>query len=225
MLLLLLLHEFSSPTLTKKNWWEPSSNRNPNARVCCVLSVLFDCVCICMICCSCFSVWCVITNYKRFKNPSLPVCLFFSSFDKQKQKITIFLWSETIYINEALFHNFSGCFPNGNNYREGGINRTYIQTCILFLSFLSVLRSRSVGDWSAIFGSLRCASLRIASLLVLLPSGPRVREPTKRHKESVSLSFANFLEKWWSSEFVWSACFCSLCLVCLFFSASFASSF
>lgn len=157
-------------------------------------------------------------NYKlqAILKPFAACLFFFSSFVKQKQKITIFLWSETIYINEALFHNFSGCFPNGNNYREGGINRTYIQTCILFLSLLFFLRSRPGG--SAIFGIMRCASLRYAAR--------SAREP-KRHKESVVcvFFFCDFSKKWWSLANC-SICFffCSLCLV-FFSSASFASSF
>lgn len=46
--------------------------------------------------------WCVITNYKRFKNLSLPVCFFFSSFVKQKQKITIFFCEVKLFILTKL---------------------------------------------------------------------------------------------------------------------------
>lgn len=130
------LHE-SSPSRSHKKSWAVRELSNRNKKCSCVC-LCFRFVLFCLTLYLRYDLlwfWCVITNYKRFfKNLSLPV---FSSFVKQKQKITIlsfFLWSETIYINEALFHNFSGCFPNGNNYREGGINRTYIQTCILFLS-------------------------------------------------------------------------------------------
>lgn len=80
-----------------KKTGESCQTETKNARVC-VLFVLFDCIC--MICCSFF--WCVITNYKRLKNLSLPVCFFFSSFIKQKQKITIFFCEVKLFILTKL---------------------------------------------------------------------------------------------------------------------------